>query len=98
MCEQPETGTLLFVLWGFLLLGSEVVLLAFGKRNLSRMIEDYHHIRTGDTEDRWDEYEEHQAILECASAATYPGAQTTPVPSTQHLSTGQISLYPPPQQ
>ena len=37
--EQPKTGTLLFVLWGFLLLLSEVVLLAFAKRNLSRMIE-----------------------------------------------------------
>ena len=34
------------------------------KANLGRMLEQNHHIRTSEEGDRWEEYDEHQAILE----------------------------------
>ena len=64
--EAPlvHLGTLLFILWGFLLLAGELVLLILAKDNLAKMTEKNHHIRTEMEGDRWEEYDEHHAILE----------------------------------
>lgn len=58
--EAPlvHVGTLLFILWGFLLMLGEVVLLMVTKDNLSQMTEKNHHIRTEMEGDRWEEYDE----------------------------------------
>ena len=61
---RVHVGTALFVVWGFFLLLGEIGLLVVCKDNLSRMTEKNHHIRTEMDGDRWEEYDEHQAILE----------------------------------
>jgi hypothetical protein len=61
---DPRMGTALFILWGFLLMSFEILLLMMAKANLGRMLEQNHHIRTSEEGDRWEEYDEHQAILE----------------------------------
>ena len=64
--EAPlvHVGTALFILWGFLLMVGEVGLLIMAKDNLAQMTEKNHHIRTEMDGDRWEEYDEHHAILE----------------------------------
>ena len=62
--SSPETGTALFVVWGFVLLLGEVLLLFVARDQLRGMLEANHHIRTEDTTDRWEEYVEFQAQVE----------------------------------
>ena len=62
--SSPETGTALFVVWGFALLLGEVVLLFVARDQLRGMLVANHHIRTEDTTDRWEEYVEFQAQVE----------------------------------
>ena len=62
--SSPETGTALFVVWGFALLLGEVVLLFVARDQLRGMLVANHHIRTEDTTDRWEEYTEFQAQVE----------------------------------
>ena len=62
--SSPETGTALFVVWGFVLLLGEVLLLFVARDQLRGMLVANHHIRTEDTTDRWEEYVEFQAQVE----------------------------------
>ena len=62
--SSPVTGTALFVVWGFVLLLGEVMLLFASRDQLRGMLETNHHIRTEDTNDRWEEYREFQAMIE----------------------------------
>ena len=72
LCCKMGFATALFILWALLLVGGECLLLAHAKRNLARMTEANHHIRTSEEGDRWEEYDEHQARLAAAQRPSSP--------------------------